>query len=50
VISAAVALSFAVLCGSKRNPSSAEDIRGYQPPEVEVMTEEEIYFGVKNYD
>ena len=49
-IDAAVALSFAVLAAIQNGkPPSLEDIRNYKPPEVEVMTDDMIRFGVK-YD
>jgi phage terminase large subunit-like protein len=47
-IDAAVALSFAVLSAIQAGkPLSAEDIRGYKPPAVEIMTNEQILFGVR---
>ena len=47
-IDGAVALSFAVLAAVQNGkPLSVEDIRGYQPPEVEMMTRDQILFGTK---
>ena len=49
-IDAAVALSFAVLAAIQAGrPLSLEDIRGYKQPDVEVMTSDQILFGVKDY-
>jgi hypothetical protein len=49
-IDAAVALSFAVLAAVQfGRPLSASDLVGYKPPEVEIMSNEQILFGVKDY-
>jgi hypothetical protein len=49
-IDGAVALSFAVLAAVQTGrPLSAGDLENYRPPEVEVMSDDQILFGVKNY-
>jgi phage terminase large subunit-like protein len=50
-IDAAVALSFAVLAAIQNGkPPSLSDLENYKPPEVEFMSDEQLRFGVKNYD
>jgi hypothetical protein len=49
-IDACAALSFACLAAAQAGrPLSASDLVGYKPPAVEIMTNEQILFGVKDY-
>jgi hypothetical protein len=47
-IDGAVALSFACLAAIQNGrPPSENDLRNYKPPEVEVMSHDQIVFGVR---